>query len=328
MGDAEVMAGRRPRPSSPDFWSRCASRARPSTRSSGFRDAMLERRAAPRRRLRWFSTSSAREATRRGRLNISSIACGGRRGDRRSGGQARQSRRQLGLRGVGRARRARLEPRDAARAVAEVLRETGITFAFAAAVPSRVPPRRPDAQASSGSRRCSTSSGRCAIPRGRRRPRWASRSLDRVPLVVGVFQTRGATALVFRGDDGIDKLTTTGHSHIWEVSAGSSPSTTSIRPTSGIPTSRTSRTCWAADPEHNAAVARTVLAGEQGPVRDIVLLNAAAGICAFELAQDPDSIGSRSSSVSAKRWSRRRRRDRLRSAAAEKLDQWVAATNA
>ena len=32
------------------------------------------------------------------------------------------------------------------------------------------------------------------------------------PLIAGVFQTRGATALVFRGDDGIDKLTTTGHS--------------------------------------------------------------------------------------------------------------------
>ena len=30
--------------------------------------------------------------------------------------------------------------------------------------------------------------------------------LDRVPLIVGVFQTRGATALVFRGDDGLDEL--------------------------------------------------------------------------------------------------------------------------
>jgi anthranilate phosphoribosyltransferase len=45
-------------------------------------------------------------------------------------------------------------------------------------------------------------------------------NLDRVPLVVGVFRTRGATALVYRGDDGIDKLTTTGHSHVWEVSRG------------------------------------------------------------------------------------------------------------
>ena len=45
-------------------------------------------------------------------------------------------------------------------------------------------------------------------------------TLDRVPLFVGVFQTRGATALVFRGDDGLDELSTTGHSHVWEVSRG------------------------------------------------------------------------------------------------------------
>jgi anthranilate phosphoribosyltransferase len=42
------------------------------------------------------------------------------------------------------------------------------------------------------------------------------------------------------------------------------------------------------DPEHNARVARGVLAGESGPVRDIVLLNAAAGLAAFELAKDPE----------------------------------------
>jgi anthranilate phosphoribosyltransferase len=31
-----------------------------------------------------------------------------------------------------------------------------------------------------------------------------------------------------------------------------------------------------------------VLQGESGPVRDIVLLNAAAGLVAFELASDPE----------------------------------------
>ena len=32
---------------------------------------------------------------------------------------------------------------------------------------------------------------------------------------------------------------------------------------------------------------RRVLAGEEGPVRDIVLLNAAAGLVSFDLANDP-----------------------------------------
>jgi anthranilate phosphoribosyltransferase len=114
-------------------------------------------------------------------------------------------------------------------------------------------------------------------------------ALDRVPLIVGVFQTRGAAALVYRGDDGIDKLTTTGHSHVWEVSRGSvtehdlDPLDLGIRraPIEAL---------LGKDPEHNAGVARAVLAGESGHVRDVVLLNAAAGLVAFDLANDPDSL--------------------------------------
>ena len=43
-------------------------------------------------------------------------------------------------------------------------------------------------------------------------------------------------------------------------------------------------------PEQNAAVVRRVFAGEEGPVRDIVLLNAAAGIVTFDLVREPDSV--------------------------------------
>jgi len=41
------------------------------------------------------------------------------------------------------------------------------------------------------------------------------------------------------------------------------------------------------EPEHNAEIVRRVLDGETGPVRDIVLLNTAAGIVAYRLSQDP-----------------------------------------
>ena len=111
-------------------------------------------------------------------------------------------------------------------------------------------------------------------------------NLDRVPLIVGVFQTRGATALVFRGDDGLDELTTTGHSHVWEVSRGLvtehdiDPRDLGIRRAS-------INELVGGDAEHNAAVVHSVLAGEVGAVRDIVLLNAAAGLVAFDLASDP-----------------------------------------
>jgi anthranilate phosphoribosyltransferase len=43
-----------------------------------------------------------------------------------------------------------------------------------------------------------------------------------------------------------------------------------------------------ADAAYNAKVARAVFAGERGPVRDTVLLNAAAGVAAFE---GPDADG-------------------------------------
>lgn len=113
--------------------------------------------------------------------------------------------------------------------------------------------------------------------------------LDRVPLVVGVFRTRGATALVYRGDDGIDKLTTTGHSHMWEVSRGSVTEHDIDPHELGVDYSSI-EDILGADPEHNAGIARAVLAGEPGAVRDIVLLNAAAGLAAFRLAEDPAQL--------------------------------------
>ena len=110
--------------------------------------------------------------------------------------------------------------------------------------------------------------------------------LDRVPLIVGVFQTRGATALVFRGDDGLDELTTTGHSHVWEVSRGLVTEHDIDPRDLGLRRASISELVGG-DAEHNAAVVHSTLAGQVGAVRDIVLLNAAAGLVAFDLANDP-----------------------------------------
>jgi anthranilate phosphoribosyltransferase len=149
-------------------------------------------------------------------------------------------------------------------------------------------------------------------------------SLDKVPLIVGVFRTRGATALVFRGDDGLDELTTTGHSHIWEVSRGS-VTEHDLEPLElGIPRADIAALVGG-EPQHNASIARAVLAGQLGPVRDIVLLNAAAGLVAFDLAQDPSQL-----QVPIVR----RFKDKIAVAAETidsgraiaKLDQWAAAT--
>ncbi|NYD66110.1 anthranilate phosphoribosyltransferase [Agromyces atrinae] len=150
--------------------------------------------------------------------------------------------------------------------------------------------------------------------------------LDRVPLIVGVFQTRGATALVFRGDDGLDELTTTGHSHIWEVSLGRVREHDLDPRDLGIARSRI-EDLVGGHAAHNAEIVRRTFAGEEGPVRDIVLLNAAAGLVAFDLARNPDE---------AQRNILERFAEKMAvaattidsGAATAKLDQWVRATSA
>lgn len=113
--------------------------------------------------------------------------------------------------------------------------------------------------------------------------------VERAPLIAGVFQIRGASALVFRGDDGLDELTTTGHSRIWEVSRGSMTEHDLDPRDLGIARARMDDLIGGT-PEENAETVRRVLSGEPGPVRDIAVLNAAAGLVAFDLARTPESV--------------------------------------
>ncbi|MBO9578659.1 MAG: anthranilate phosphoribosyltransferase [Microbacteriaceae bacterium] len=148
--------------------------------------------------------------------------------------------------------------------------------------------------------------------------------LARVPLIVGVFQTRGATALVYRGDDGIDKLTTTGHSHVWEVAAGSVQEHDLDPAELGIPRAAPEDVVGG-DPAENAATIRAVLAGERGPARDIIVLNAAAGLAAYDLWRHPED---RFVPLRERLVEQLRRAEGVLDSglAAEKLAAWAAAT--
>lgn len=168
--------------------------------------------------------------------------------------------------------------------VAEILRETGITFAFASAFHPGFRHAGP-VRAQLGIPTVFNFLGPLCNPARAEANAVGVANLDRVPLFVGVYQTRGATALVFRGDDGLDELTTTGHSHVWEVSRGL-VTEHDIEPRDlGIRRAKIEELIGG-DAAHNAAVVRAVFAGEEGAVRDIVLLNAAAGLVAFDLARD------------------------------------------
>ena len=148
--------------------------------------------------------------------------------------------------------------------------------------------------------------------------------IERVPLITGVFRTRGATALVFRGDDGLDELTTTGHSRIWEVMRGDIHEHDLDPRDLGIPLAQLSD-LLGGSPERNAEILRRTLDGERGAVRDIVLLNAAAGVVSFELSRDPAQVQRPILERLADAYARAERAvDEGRAAA--KLDEWVAVT--
>ncbi|MEO9324741.1 anthranilate phosphoribosyltransferase [Nocardioides sp. C4-1] len=161
--------------------------------------------------------------------------------------------------------------------VAEVAVEAGITFCFAAAfnpamrhtaVPRRelgigttfnflgplANPVRPAAQAIG-----------CADPR-------------MLAVMAGVFAARGSDAWVFRGDDGLDELTTTTTSTVYVTTGGEVAEPVTVDPVALGLAPATTEDLRGGDAAHNADVVRRMLAGETGPVRDAVVLNAGAAL--------------------------------------------------
>src|ERR1700760_1696597 len=94
------------------------------------------------------------------------------------------------------------------------------------------------------------------------------------PVLAGVYADRGVPALVFHGG-GLDELTTTGPSFDPAALGLARSTLADLR---------------GGDPAHNASVVRSVLAGEPGPVRDIVLLNAAAALAAEAGVARPEDL--------------------------------------
>jgi anthranilate phosphoribosyltransferase len=105
-------------------------------------------------------------------------------------------------------------------------------------------------------------------------------------IIAGVLAERGNSSLVFRGEDGLDELTTTTSSRVWVVRDGRVEETL-VHPVDLGVDLVDPAALRGADRAYNAAVARRVLAGEHGPVRDAVLLNAAAALATLEPTDAP-----------------------------------------
>ncbi len=201
--------------------------------------------------------------------------------------------------------------------VAELAEEVGITFCFAAAfhpalrhaaVPRRelgigtmfnflgplANPVRPAAQAIG-----------CADPR-------------MAPVMAGVFAQRGVDAWVFRGDDGLDELTTTTTSRVWTVGGGEVVEAV-IDPRAHDLAPASLADLRGGDTATNAQAVRRLLAGDPGAVRDAVVLNAGAALAVYDAA--PGGLDERLDQGMA------RARESLDSGSARSvLARWVAAS--
>ncbi len=106
-----------------------------------------------------------------------------------------------------------------------------------------------------------------------------------VPFVARCLERLGVTRAWVVHGSGLDEI---GLGGATQVSAfdGSGPRSFTIRPEDGGFAAATPESLRGGDAAHNAALARGILAGQRGPCRDVVLLNAAAALVVAGRAKD------------------------------------------
>jgi len=116
--------------------------------------------------------------------------------------------------------------------------------------------------------------------------------------LIGVFERRwvepmaralrvlgGERALVVHGLDGMDEITTTGPTAVAELDRGDVRTYELDARNLGVPRAAPGDLAGG-NPATNAAIARSILSGEKGPKRDLVLVNSAAALWVFGRAGD------------------------------------------
>jgi len=101
-----------------------------------------------------------------------------------------------------------------------------------------------------------------------------------LPLMAEVLARRGTRAKLFRGVDGLDELTTTDLSTVYDVKDGTVRETHLDPRKLGLGKVKPEDLAGG-DAAYNADIARRIIDGETGPQRDVVILNAGA---AFQVA--------------------------------------------
>lgn len=165
----------------------------------------------------------------------------------------------------------------AAPVVERTLAEAGIAFFFA---PTFHPSMRHAAQTRNelGIRTAFNLLGPLTNPAGARRQLVGVPKPELTELLARSLQLLGSErAWVVHGADGIDELSTTGHTKVAEVRDGT-VHTFYVHPNQfGVPKASPGD-LKGGDARENAAIIWQILAGERGPARDVVLFNAGASL--------------------------------------------------
>jgi len=169
--------------------------------------------------------------------------------------------------------------------VAQCLREVGIGFCFAprfhSALRHAAAPRR-----ELGVPTTFNVLGPLANPAGASRRTVGISDPAMAPRILGALGELGVEhALVFYGHDGLDELTTTTTSSVFELRDGETREYEVDPGALGLATTERSLLAGG-DAGVNAQVVHRVLAGQPGPAREIAALNAAAGLVVAGLADD------------------------------------------
>ncbi len=102
---------------------------------------------------------------------------------------------------------------------------------------------------------------------------------EKIAHVLGILGSRHS--LVVHGSDGLDEMTLSGESHVWELKDGEVEAYT-VTPTDLGFDKVHSGELRVSSAEESAKVLRDVLNGAAGPTRNVVVVNAAAGLLAVD----------------------------------------------
>jgi anthranilate phosphoribosyltransferase len=108
------------------------------------------------------------------------------------------------------------------------------------------------------------------------------------PSMLGALERQGVTRAWVVYGAGLDELTTTGVSRVWELDDGAVDEF-AVDPTAHGLRLATADELRGGEPEENADAVHRVLGGDPGPHRDVVVLNAAAALVVVERADDLDA---------------------------------------